>query len=83
MLPLPLRGSCEKIQVSKPGWGDVGKNVERLPFPDLFTKMQRAFEINNLESFKTIKLNARILHFWRYSPILAAVPPIFFTALGG
>jgi hypothetical protein len=28
-VPLWKKGSCEKIQVSKPGWGDVGKNVER------------------------------------------------------
>ena len=44
--------------------------------------MQRLCNIENLEALRTIKFNARILHFWRYSPILATVSPTFFPSGG-
>jgi hypothetical protein len=77
-----VKGSCEKIQDSKPGRGDIGKNVERLPFPVLFTKTERPCKIDNLKAFRTIKLNTRILHFCKYSPVWAPSPN-FFTPSGG
>jgi hypothetical protein len=81
-IPPFLKGRCEKIQDSKPGRGDIGKNVERLPFPVLFTKTLGPWAIDNLETFMTIKINTRFLHFWRYSPVWATVPQ-FFQAFRG
>jgi hypothetical protein len=80
--PPLAKGRCEKIQESRSGRGDIWKNVERLPFPVLFVKIQRPYKINNLEALKSIKLNVRILHFGRYSHVLLTSPH-FFTASGG
>ena len=67
--PTEGEGRCEKIQDSKTERGDIGKNVERLPLSVSHTKPQMLWEIDNLEGLFTIKLNVRILHFWRYSPV--------------
>jgi hypothetical protein len=80
--PPLAKGRCEKIQESRSGRGDIWKNVERLPFPVLFIKIQRPYKINNLEAIESIELNVRILHFWRYSHVLANVPPFFHSFRG-
>ena len=36
--------------------------------------------MDKFEGFMTIKLNVRILHFWRYSPVRAAVFQFFPTS---
>jgi hypothetical protein len=64
------------------GRGDIGKNVERLPFAVLFIKIQKPYKINILEALKSIKLNVRILHFGRYSHVLANVSPFFHSFRG-
>ena len=44
--------------------------------------MQRLYKIDNLEAFRAIKLNARVIDLWRYSPILATLPPVYYTFTG-
>ena len=55
------------------------KNVERLLFIVLFIKTQSPYKykIDKLEALKTFKLNGRILHFWRYFPVLAPILHFF------
>ncbi len=44
--------------------------------------MQRPCKVDELQVFMTIKLNDRILDFWRYSPVWAIVSQFFHTFRG-
>ena len=57
--------------------GGYWKKCRAVTFSSFIHKMQRLCKINNLEALRTIKLNAHILHFWRYSPVFGYRPPIF------
>jgi hypothetical protein len=75
-------GRCEKIRESNPGRGDIGKNVERLPFPVLFTKTQRLCKIDKSKAFKTIKLMPAFYIFGDIPPS-GVTSPHFFRPLRG
>ena len=62
--------------------GGYWKKCRAVTFSSFIHKMQRLCKINNLEALRTIKLNAHILHFWRYSPVLGTVPQFFHTFRG-